>query len=278
VAAAAVLVAGAASAAPGRLASTSVSYRDPAWSPRGTRIAFVAVTTVASGDLSSSTASLETMDPDGRNLRVVVTGDPGRIAWPTWSPDGRRIAFGYDHLYVVGSGGGRPRDLGGGGCCPAWGPGGRKIAYSGGPETQSEVFVMNPDGSRKEHVADPDQEHSYWGPTWSPKGQKLAFYADEAPDMAGHVKTSLAMISRFGGKVRYLRSGSYASQPDWSPNGRKIAYDGIRVLDLATNRVARLHEGVHPRWSPDGRRLAFVDDHQIFVMRADGSSVRQVTR
>jgi Tol biopolymer transport system component len=208
----------------------------------------------------------------------VATFQSDRLEWPTWSPDGRKIAFGYDHLYVVSAGGGRPRELGGGGCCPAWGPGGRKIAYSGSPEAQAEVYVMNPDGRRQEIVAYPDEGHSYWGPTWSPQGQKLAFYADEEPDMAGHVKTSLAMIGRFRGKVRYLRSGPYALEPDWSPDGRKIAFDGIRVIDLVTGRVTRLHEGTHPRWSPDGRRLAFVDDHQIFVMRADGSNVRRLTR
>src|SRR4051794_3636168 len=129
-AAAAALVSGAASAAPARVVSTSVSYSDPAWSPQGARIAFVARETVIDGATSTNSAWLETMTADGRNVRKVASLRSDRIGWPSWSPDGRKIAFGYDQLYVVGADGAGLRRLRNGACCAAWGPGGRKIAFS----------------------------------------------------------------------------------------------------------------------------------------------------
>jgi Tol biopolymer transport system component len=261
---------------PAHVATTSVTYSDPAWAPRGGKIAFVAVTTVTDGDSSTTSAALEAMPVDGGRIRVIVRLRPDRLAWPSWSPDARRIAVGSDRLLVISATGGRRRDLGGG-CCPAWGPGGRRIAFSTGPETQSEIFVMNPDGSKRQVVATPDDVHSFWGPTWSPGGQKLAFFADAAPDTASPPKTSLAVITRYRGRVRYFTSARAAVAPDWSPDGTRIAFDGIRVLDLRTNRVLSLHRGRHASWSPDSRRLAFADGGAIFVMNADGSNVRRLT-
>jgi Tol biopolymer transport system component len=66
------------------------------------------------------------------------------------------------------------------------------------------------------------------------------------------------VIGRYRGRVKTLRSGVNAAEPDWSPDGKKIAFNAIRVLNVATKRLVTLHEGRHPRWSPDGRQLAFV--------------------
>src|SRR5204863_7681335 len=115
--------------------------------------------------------------------------------------------------------------------------------------------VTNPDGRGAEVVASPDQSHSYWGPTWSPDGQRLAFFVDEAPEMLGHARKALAVISRYRGKVRYLKRRIRAAEPAWSQDGKSIAFDGVRVFELRTKRVVALHRGTHPSWSPDGRRI-----------------------
>jgi dipeptidyl aminopeptidase/acylaminoacyl peptidase len=163
IALAALLSLGAAPGAPARRTTTVTTYGDPAWSPDGKLIAAVESTTVSDRQAALTSESIVVIDVrSGRPVRVVATVDPRDVAWPDWSPDGRRIAFGNARLYVVGADGRGLRELGGG-CCPAWGPGGRRIAFSTTPEVQSEVFVIDADGRRRIAVATPDGGHSYWG-------------------------------------------------------------------------------------------------------------------
>ena len=63
-------------------------------------------------------------------------------------------------------------------------------------------------------------------------------------------------------------------------------YYTVAIFDLRTRHLRSLRAGWHPRWSPDGRSLVFVRGNpfgpkppsQIFVMEADGSSLRRLTR
>jgi Tol biopolymer transport system component len=91
------------------------------------------------------------------------------------------------------------------------------------------------------------------------------------------------------------------NEPDWAPNGRWIAFDrlapgqphrlfkvradGTDVTQLSHNPCVpgNCVEDLGPAWSPDGQWIAFTrfnDDIglvAVFVMRADGTHVRQIT-
>ena len=87
-------------------------FRDvgPAWSPDGTKIAFVKLT-YYNQDLNSSWGVIWVMNADGSN-KVKLTGDTEKFNSPTWSPDGTKIAF-------------------------------------AGPENKGDIWVMNADGSNR---------------------------------------------------------------------------------------------------------------------------------
>ena len=81
-----------------RLTEDVANYVTPAWSPDGSRIAFLSDRLSLedlSDDLYLTDFTLFTMAPDGTDIRSLAPGvlaiEQGAI--PIWSPDGRKIAF-----------------------------------------------------------------------------------------------------------------------------------------------------------------------------------------
>jgi Tol biopolymer transport system component len=103
----------------------------PAYSPDGSRIAYVRM----SGD--DGYHSLHVMNADGSDDRYVTGGEGPAFDYPSWAPDGTRIAFASCtadgcRLMVVGSNGSGLREVlpGASILSPTWSPDGRWIAFS----------------------------------------------------------------------------------------------------------------------------------------------------
>jgi len=138
--------------------------RAPAWSPDGTKIAFVH----RANDFGSD---LDVMNADGSSVtRLTNAGGALRLAW---SPDGTKIAF--DPLFrgreiylanVDGSGVTQLTHNVATDVYPAWSPDGTKIAFESDRDGNGEIYVMNADGSgvtRLTHNATFDGAPA-WGP------------------------------------------------------------------------------------------------------------------
>ena len=206
---------------------------------------------------------------------------------PTWSPDGRRIAFGSDRdgnreIYVMnadGSGVTRLTDNDAIDSGPAWSPDGRRIAFSSTRDGSFEVYVMNADGSGVTRLTDNDAFD--WHPAWSPDGRHIAFDSDRDGNWEIYV-----MNADGSGVTRLTYNGAADGSPAWSPDGQRIAFGTgrhgkyeIYVMNADGSGATRLtYNGARDLfavWSPDGRHIAFHSNRDdgnwdIYVMNSAG--------
>jgi Tol biopolymer transport system component len=199
------------------------------------------------------------LSADGSRF-VQLTNNADGEFHPTFSPDGRKIAFASIH-YVV--------DI----------PG-----PFGSSHWESNVFTMNPDGSGRTQLTDGFRDE---GPAWSPDGSRLVFIGT-ARGGTSHVFVMNADGSGLTSLVDLGGSSPYLSHvPAWSPEGSRIAYSGpggIFVINPDGSNETRLTDGadVGAAWSPDGTRIAFVryegigQGDAVYVMNADGSGLTRV--
>ena len=144
-----------------------------------------------------------------------------------------------------------------------------KILFTSSRDGNSEVYVMNPDGSEQinltQHPADD------MSAVWSPMGDKILFVSDRQ----GTRVRDLYLMDPDGSNVRRVfkrKIAAWRTMPTWSPNGKQFAYmytDRIRIksdLYLGTfgeEDAEPLPFGQSPAWSPDGSEIACSEPHQF---------------
>ena len=146
-------------------------WHDIDWSPNGSKLAYV------------SNGDLVVIDSNGTGRRTLVADPDARS--PSWSPDGRRLAFAHEWngrfaVYLMRADGTHRQLLVDGASAPAWSPDGTSIAYRarcGG------VKLVTPDGrdvtpdGRDVTPAAASSCHAIGingRPVWSPDGTKIA--------------------------------------------------------------------------------------------------------
>lgn len=142
---------------------------------------------------------------------------------------------------------------------PAWSTDGKQIAFVSAREGTPHIYVMDADGTGTRRLTDSDQEDDH--PSWSSDGTRIVFSREGA----------IFEVPAAGGAAHRVGRGLGSAQsPAFSPDGRLIAYDyrkpGFSIRELyvmnadgtGNRQVTRLGQTSSlPAWSPDGGTLAF---------------------
>lgn len=242
-----------------RLTDTLMREGQAAWSPDGSRVAFV-------GDVGRY-SDLFVVNVDGSGLvNITNTFDIGEWT-PSWSPDSRRI------LFSAGEYTAHRRE------------GSSITAFS---VDITNIYVVNADGSSREQLTNDESKNSE--PVFSPDSRLIAF----ASDRLG--LPEIFTMNADGSNLRRVTNspeGVYCDEPSWSPSGVQLAYtrheksrSDIFVTNADASRTFRLTDTQDiesdPAWSPSGAWIAFCSGlsraHRVYCIRPNGEDLIEITK
>lgn len=225
----------------------------PAWSPRGARIAFWFMPpAVGRSDIATI--------PRGGGEPVVVTKDASTNWNPIWSPDGKYLYFASDRS----------------GNMNFW-----RVAID---EETGKVL------SEPEAVVTPSKFSGHLN--FSRDGKRMIYVQTNSQSNIQAVEFDSTRERTIGEPFWITRGDRQIVRPELSPDGKQfvmrlprrtqddialVSRDGANWRDLTNDKFFDRY----PRWSPDGKKIAFVSDrgggYEIWMIDADGTNMRQVT-
>jgi Tol biopolymer transport system component len=244
---------------------------------------------------------LYVMRPDGSGLRQLTHNEErganqARDESPSWSPDGKRIAFvsTRDHpgnplssyeIYVIDADGRNERRLTAnrlGEFGPAWTNDGRIVFAACGRDLRTcRLESSRPDGSDRTRFGALPARVILFGTALSPDGSHVAFARPERGNVWAWRNTDLYVAELDGSDQRQLTDNPANDDGAvWSPDGSKILFTSDRdrngdclfhdcighapelyVMDAEGSDEERLTRSpateAGPTWSPDGTRIIF---------------------
>ncbi len=223
------------------------------WSPDGTMIAYVD----GRPEGENIVEELWVMRADGSGKLRLAEG----ASQPSWSPDGRRLAyFGGGIIRVINvDGTGDVALTSQLAFQPAWSPDGSRIAFVNFSFRQ--ITLTNPDGTGEVALTPLGTQDD--SPTWSPDGSRIAFNT-------GLNESDVAVMNADGsGRVNLTNRPGFDLSPAWSPDGTRLAYhrqeedhsdSEIYIMNVDGTSQTNLSNRPNtsestPAWGGEGRQL-----------------------
>lgn len=162
---------------------------------------------------------------------------------------------------------------------PAWSPDGRRIAFTSDRTGETEIWVVNQDGSGEPvQLTEDSVGRHYNNLLWSPGSDRIAFIdqqgrlgiVDAADRSGGDATTGPREIIEVADDSR-----PFGTSYDWSPNGDYLAvglgdpngFGSIHLFDVESRTLTRvtseLWNDFFPVFDPGGDYLYFLSDRQF---------------
>ena len=230
--------------------------------------------------------------------KVLVSPRGPFLASPTFSPDGKMVAFvqgaGFlaQDIFVVPASGGEPhrltvdnRDVGG----LTWTRDGTRIVFSSNRTGLRSIWEISISGGAPELVSGAGVDAL--APSISPRGDRLAYV-----HTLYHLniwRTGLSTKGARSSPQKLIASSRMDAEGEYSADGKRIVFSSDRsgsfeiwvANDDGSNPVQLTSLGGSntgsPCWSPDGKRIAFdsrLEGHSdIFILNSEGGAPHRLT-
>ncbi|MDO8680486.1 MAG: hypothetical protein Q7R30_18375 [Acidobacteriota bacterium] len=247
----------------------------PSFSPSGEQ--FVMVGRPEGTNILGS--SLAVGAPGTDAAKVIYQDNARNVLGPQWSPAGDTILFGVGTYQTFFNGFAN-----------------RIMRHEDRVEGGAQIAIIKPDGSGFREITSGVNNNGF--PSMAPDGKRFV-YRTFGPDGEG-----LRIMNIETRAITTLTTG-YDNFPIWSPRGDRIVFSRVADGDYEIYAMAPDGTGVkrltaakgndaHQGWSPDGGHIVFASSRmgfkdegaytdapqpygELFVMRADGSGVEQLT-
>ena len=282
----------------------------PAWSPDGTRLAFVSAR-ARTGRLSA-VGNLGAVSPyvlgrggdiylvpamGGTTVKLVEGG-----AYPAWSPDGDQLVFQSDRndnwdIWVVSAEGGEPRALTEDAYQdyqPSWSPDGRFIAFASNRE-EFEIRLIPAAGGEPVAVLAAAPGGFVLGPVWSSDGRWIYFASSRSASASTMNLWRVAVDSasgELGEAERVTLSEASDVDPALARDDSRLAFSTVRFtpdiweLDVPTGELRQVTSAASDEdfahLSPDGESLVVQSDRggdtqALWTVSLDGEFLERIT-
>jgi TolB protein len=228
-----------------------------------------------------------TTTPTGGAVKRITTAD-GLPMNPSWSPDGKWIAFVRNSaLWKMQADGSAKQKLASGLANSietnvSWSPNGARLVF----DRKGDLWTVNANGLNPVRITNTPTIET--APMWKPTGGMIAFEFSD-PNTATF---GLHLIRPNGANDTPIPNTLFGAEPDWSPDGTRLVYsnqgdlftinpDGSGKQTFLNPTGQRL--AVDAAWSPDSKQIAYAllvneDDTRIVRRPVAGGMAHVVFR
>ena len=228
----------------------------------GKRIAYSTIAT------ASNIWSTKIAGPGAGEPEQLTRSAHTRTVYPTFSPDGRKIAYqkfstgNISHIWTMNSDGTDETQIGARtGYCPTWSRNGDRIWFISEEGGATSMWYITADGGTEKKILDFTEEAFIARP--SPDGRWIAYQSKQTGT------SNVFLRSMVDDETKQLTfDEEFAGFPSWSPDGRSLAIQLKRGEDsfvavmsadggAVTQLTTEAGQSWVSDWSPDGEEIVF---------------------